>query len=205
MNLMVRKPKPLVQFGQTPFLTSPAAKELTPESPALELMTDFKQSAPQSVASDTPINDAHLKMRHSGVRLLFVIDPDGHCIGVLTAKEVIGTRRVNLAMQQRQIDREEVTAEMIMTPWEKLSAMPMEHLASLSIQDLILSMESFTEQHLLITEHNAEHALSVRGLISVTDIQNAIGKGANTRISNTVIPMASSFADICQVITGHDL
>ncbi|WNL38985.1 CBS domain-containing protein [Halomonas sp. PAMB 3232] len=205
MNLMVRKPKPLVQFGQTPFLTTPAAKKLTPDSPAFELLTDFKQVAPQSVASDMPINEANLKMRHSGVRLLFVIDPEGHCIGVLTSKEVIGTRRVNLAMQQRQIDREEVTAEMIMTPWEKLSAMPLEHLESLSIQDLILSMESFTEQHLLITEHNAEHALSVRGLISVTDIQNAIGKGANSKVSSSAIPMASSFADICQVITGHDL
>ncbi|MFG6668176.1 CBS domain-containing protein [Halomonas sp. HNIBRBA4712] len=205
MNLMVRTPKPLVQFGQTPFLTTPRAKELTPESPALSLLTDFQQVAPQSVASDTPITDAHLKMRHGGVRLLFVIDPEGHCIGVLTSKEVIGTRRVNLAMQQRQIDREEVTAEMIMTPWEKLSAMPLEHLKSQSIQDLILSMESFTEQHLLVTEHNDEHALSVRGLISVTDIQNAIGKGESGKISNTVVPMASSFADICQVITGHDL
>ncbi|WP_447530435.1 MULTISPECIES: CBS domain-containing protein [unclassified Vreelandella] len=204
MNLMVRKPKPLVQFGQTPLLTTPAAKELTQQSPALSLLTDFTQVAPQSIAADTPINEAHLKMRHSGVRLLFVIDRNEHCVGVLTAKEVIGTRRVNLAMQQRQLDREEITAEMIMTPWEKLSAMPMEHLTSMSIQDLILSMESFTEQHLLITEHNAEHALSVRGLISVTDIQNAIGQG-NGKIDNTVVPMASSFADICQVITGHDL
>ncbi|MCB8890587.1 CBS domain-containing protein [Vreelandella malpeensis] len=205
MNLMVRKPKPLVQFGETPVLATPSAKKLSPDSPALSVLTDFTQVAPQSIAADTPISDAHLKMRHGGVRLLFVIDRDAHCIGVLTSKEVIGTRRINLAMQQRQLDREEITAEMIMTPWEKLSAMPMEHLASLSIQDLIFSMESFTEQHLLVTEHNAEGALSVRGLISVTDIQNAIGKGASSKVPNTVVPMANSFADICQVITGHDL
>ena len=157
------------------------------------------------IAGDTPIDDAHLKMRHGGVRLLFVMDKQAHCIGVLTAKEVIGTRRINLAMQQRNLERSEVTAAMIMTPWEKLSAMPLEQLASLTIEDLVLSMESFTEQHLLITERKPNQELSVRGIISATDIQSAMGSRLNTQPPTTVVPMARSFADICQVITGHDL
>lgn len=205
MNQMTNAPKPLIQFGATPLLTTPAAKQLSPESPALSVLTDFTQVAPQSIADDTPIDEAHLKMRHSGIRLLFVMDKTAHCIGVLTAKEVIGSRRINLAMQQRNLDREEVTTSMIMTPWEKLSAVPIEQLASLSIEDLVLSMERFTEQHLLVTEHNADQALSVRGIISTTDIQSAMGNRMSAKIPNTVVPMASSFSDICQVITGHDL
>ena len=94
---------------------------------------------------------------------------------------------------------------MIMTPWEKLSAMPLEQLASLTIEDLVLSMESFTEQHLLITERKPNQELSVRGIISATDIQSAMGSRLNTQPPTTVVPMARSFADICQVITGHDL
>jgi len=205
MNQTLHSHKPLVQFGATPLLTTPAPKQLTPDSPAMTVLTDFTQVMPQSIAGDTPIDDAHLKMRHGGVRLLFVMDKQAHCIGVLTAKEVIGTRRINLAMQQRNLERSEVTAAMIMTPWEKLSAMPLEQLASLTIEDLVLSMESFTEQHLLITERKPNQELSVRGIISATDIQTVMGSRIPAKLPTTVVPMARSFADICQVITGHDL
>lgn len=205
MTTLLNTHKPLVQFGATPLLTTPAPKHLTPESPAMSVLTDFTQVMLQSIAGDTPIDDAHLKMRHGGIRLLFVMDKQAHCVGVLTAKEVIGTRRINLAMQQRNLERAEVTAAMIMTPWEKLSAMPLEQLASLTIEDLLLSMESFTEQHLLITERKPNQELSVRGIISATDIQTVMGSRIPAKLPTTVVPMARSFADICQVITGHDL
>ncbi|MBZ5487459.1 CBS domain-containing protein [Halomonas aquamarina] len=200
MNQVAFSPKSLIQFSTAPRLTSPEAKRLTMESSALDVLTDFRNLKPQSVAADTPIDDAHLKMRHSGVRLLFVTDKQEHCLGILTSKELIGTRRINLAMQQRNLDRDEITAEMVMTSWNKLSAMPIEQLSALTIEDLVLVMEDVTEQHLLVTERNAQRELTIRGLVSATDIQNAVGKEVNT-----VVPMARSFADICQVITGHDL
>lgn len=199
MNQVTFSPKPLVQLSSTPLLAMPAPRRLLPTSPAMTVLTDFSQVMPQSVDADTPIDEAHLKMRHGGIRLLFVMDKQAHCIGVITSKEVIGTRRINLAMQQRNLTRAEVTAEMIMTPWHKLSAMPVAQLASLTIEDLVLSMEAVTDQHLLITEKNDHQALRIRGLISASDIQNAVGKEINP------VPMAKSFADICQVVTGHDL
>ncbi|WP_165771515.1 CBS domain-containing protein [Vreelandella nigrificans] len=199
MNQAIYSPKPLIQLGATPQLTTPAPKRLLPTSPAMSLLTDFSQVAPQSIDADMPIDEVHLKMRHAGVRLLFVMDSNAHCIGVITSKEVIGTRRINLAMQQRNLTHEEVTAGMIMTPWHKLSAMPLAQLASLTIEDLVISMETFTDQHLLITEQDENHELKVRGLISASDIQSAVGKDINP------VPMAKSFAEICQVITGHDL
>ncbi|MGO2243273.1 MAG: CBS domain-containing protein [Halomonas sp.] len=199
MNQVTYSPKPLAQLSTTPILAMPAPKRLLPTSPAMTVLTDFSQLMPQSVDADTPIDDTHLKMRHGGIRLLFVMDKRAHCIGVITSKEVIGSRRINLAMQQRNLNREEVTAEMIMTPWQKLSAMPVSQLGSLTIEDLVLSMESFTDQHLLITELNDNQELRIRGLISASDIQNAVGKDINP------VPMAKNFAEICQVITGHDL
>jgi CBS domain-containing protein len=199
MNQVTFSPKPLVQLSSTPLLAMPAPRRLLPTSPAMTVLTDFSQVMPQSVDADTPIDEAHLKMRHGGIRLLFVMDKQAHCIGVITSKEVIGTRRINLAMQQRNLTRAEVTAEMIMTPWHKLSAMPVAQLASLTIEDLVLSMEAVTDQHLLITEKNDHQELRIRGLISASDIQNAVGKDINP------VPMAKSFADICQVVTGHDL
>ncbi|MGO1396027.1 MAG: CBS domain-containing protein [Halomonas sp.] len=199
MNQVTFSPKPLVQLSSTPLLAMPATKRLLPTSPAMAVLTDFSQVMPQSVTADTPIDEAHLKMRHGGVRLLFVMDKQAHCIGVVTSKEMIGARRINLAMQQRNLSREDITAEMIMTSWHKLSAMPVSQLGSLTIEDLVLSMEAFTDQHLLITEQNDNHELRIRGLISASDIQSAVDKDINP------VPRAKSFAEICQVITGHDL
>lgn len=199
MSQVKFSPKSLIQLSTTPLLAMPAQKRLVPTSPAMTVLTDFSQVIPQSVDANTPVDEAHLKMRHGGIRLLFVMDKHSHCIGVITAKEVIGTRRINLAMQQRNLSREEVTAEMIMTPWHKLSAMPMAQLASLTIEDLVMAMETFTDQHLLITEQNDDHELRIRGIISASDIQSAVGKEINP------VPRAKSFADICHVITGHDL
>ena len=45
----------------------------------------------------------------------------------------------------------------------------------------------------------------MRGIISATDIQTVMGSRLNTQLPSTVVPIARSFADICQVITGHDL
>ncbi|MDN6321768.1 MAG: CBS domain-containing protein [Halomonas sp.] len=199
MNQVTFSPKPLVQLSSTPLLAMPATKRVLPTSPEMAGLTDFSQVMPQSVTADTPIDEAHLKMRHGGVRLLFVMDKQAHCIGVVTSKEMIGARRINLAMQQRNLSREDITAEMIMTSWHKLSAMPVSQLGSLTIEDLVLSMEAFTDQHLLITEQNDNHELRIRGLISASDIQSAVDKDINP------VPRAKSFAEICQVITGHDL
>lgn len=199
MNQVTFSPKLFAQLNTMPLLAMPTPRRLLPSSPAMTVLTDFSQIVPQSVDADTPIDQAHLKMRYGGVRLLFVMDKQAHCIGIVTSKEVIGTRRINLAMQQRHLTREEVTAEMVMTPWRKLSAMPVAKLASLTIEDLVLAMEAVTDQHLLITEQNDNNELRIRGLISASDIQNAVGKEINP------MPMAKSFADICQVITGHDL
>ena len=199
MNQVTFSPKLLTQLNVMPLLAMPTPRRLLPTSPAMTVLTDFSQTMPQSVDADTPIDETHLKMRYSGVRLLFVMDRQAHCIGIVTSKEMIGTRRINLAMQQRNLAREEVTAEMVMTPWHKLSAMPVAKLASLTIEDLVLAMEDVTDQHLLITEQNDNNELRIRGLISASDIQNAVGKEINP------VPMAKSFADICQVITGHDL
>lgn len=199
MNQIIFSPKPLIQLGSTPTLVVPKKPSLSPQSPAISVLTDFSQVRPQWIDGDTPVDQAHQKMRGAGVRLLFVMDSHEHCIGVVTAKEIIGKRRINIAMQQRQLSWEDITAEMIMTPWHTLSAMPINQLSSLSIEDLVISMESFTDQHLLIIEHDDRHDPRIRGIISASDIQAAIGKTINA------IPRAQSFADICHVITGHDI
>lgn len=198
MTIMAFSTSPLNLLTSPTAIAEPDSNQL-PSSPARALMTDFTLIQPRIIKASTPIDEAHLKMRHGGVRLLLVVDDQQHCIGVLTAKEVIGGRRITQAMQQRGISREGVTVSMVQTPFHKLLTMSLEQLTSMTIDDLVRTLESFGEQHLLITDRIEAQHQRIRGLISASDIGRSLGSDA------TPLPGARSFSDICQVVMGHDL
>jgi len=202
MNQLHFSHKPLSQLESAPLLVTPSHPRLSASSPALEVLTDFSRVTPRTIHANVGVNQAHLMMRYGGVRLLLVTDEQQRCIGVLAAREVIGGRRITLAMQQHDLPNDEVTVGMIMTPWHRLAAMPLEQLASLTVEDLLLSLESMTDQHLLVTERDPQQCLRIRGLVSAADIRRAVGQSGE-RFSG--VPLAPSFADICRVVSGHEL
>jgi DeoR family transcriptional regulator, catabolite repression regulator len=202
MNTLTLSHKPLAHLAAPPRLVTPPRPRLDPDSPALEVLTDFSRLAPRTIPVEMRVDEAHLMMRHGGIRLLLVVDDRQRCIGVLAAREVIGGRRITLAMQQHDLPRGEVTVGLIMTPWHKLAAMPLEQLASLTIEDLLLSLEAMTDQHLLVTERDGQGQEWIRGLVSAADIRRAVGAGD---AATPGMPLAHSFADICRVVTGHEL
>ncbi|MDT0500022.1 MULTISPECIES: CBS domain-containing protein [unclassified Halomonas] len=202
MNQLHASFMPLSRLEAAPRLATPARDGFSVLNPALEMLTDFLRVAPRTIRADADVNEAHLMMRHGGFRLLLVTDDQQCCIGVLAAREVIGGRRITLAQQQHGLSSDEVTVGMIMTPWQKLSAMPLEQLATLTIGDLLLSLESMTDQHLLVTERDQQGSLRIRGLVSAADIRRAVGR---TESATPEVATANSFADTYRMMMGHDL
>lgn len=188
-----------VALHSRPSIATPETLILDETSPALMVLTDFARTSPRTVDADQPVDQAHQMMVTGGVRLLLVVDPQGRCSGVLPAREVIGGRRITLAMQQFGVAREEVTAGMVQTPLDKTPTLTMETLTALSIGDLVRSLKSFGEQHLLVTEPTATQGQRIRGVISAADIARVLGQGP------VVLPEARSFADICRVVLGREL
>lgn len=199
MTIMAFSAKPLSPLSHLPSIATPEINRLLPSSPALAVMTDFTLIPPRIIKADTPIDEAHLEMRHGGVRLLLVVDDRQHCTGVITAREVIGGRRITQAMQHRGITRGEVTVSMVQTPCHKLLGISLKQLASLTIDDLVRALHTFGEQHLLVTENVESQHQRIRGIVSATDIGRSFDRDL------TALPEARSFADICQVVMGHDL
>ncbi|RTR02927.1 CBS domain-containing protein [Halomonas nitroreducens] len=199
MTTLTSSPERLEALSGHPLIVKPVRTRLSPDSPALTVLTDFSLTPPLTISVDTPILDARKVMQHGGVRLLLVVDDLKRCLGVLTAREVIGGRRTTQAMQNRALPRAEVTAGMVQTPCQELRALSMERLANLTIGQLMRDLESFGDQHLLVTERDRRHGLQIRGVISAADIGRALGTDMST------VPEARSFADICRVVLGHDL
>ncbi|MEQ6917529.1 hypothetical protein [Halomonas aquatica] len=90
-----------------------------------------------------------------------------------------------------------VSGGMIQTPLHKTPTLTMETLASLTIGNLIRTLKSFGEQHMLVTEPTSHKGVRIRGMISAADIGRVIGYGPRG------MPEARSFADICKVVIGH--
>ncbi|MHB0774131.1 CBS domain-containing protein [Halomonas sp. WWR20] len=172
---------------------------LSLESPARALLTDFQVTRAQSILALNSAVHALNVMKQAGVRLLMVIDTEGRFTGVVTARELIGGRRVTLAMQQYQVGRDEVTVEMVQSPRHQLHALPLAKLEHANVGDLVETLKSFGDQHILVTEPTADGAARIRGLVSASDISRALGIDLNQP------PEARSFAAICQVILGHEI
>ncbi|WP_459871551.1 CBS domain-containing protein [Halomonas shantousis] len=182
-------------------IAQPPAPEhtLNLDSPARVLLTDFQVTRAQSILATNTISHALNAMKQAGVRLLMVMDTDGRFTGVVTARELIGGRRVTLAMHQHQVGRDEVTVDMVQTPREQLHALPLARLERAIVGDLVETLKTFGDQHILVTEPTPDGASQIRGLVSASDISRALG------IDLDHPPEARSFAAICQVILGHEI
>lgn len=192
---------PLDSLDGVSGIVQPTAQtqSVTLESSAALLVTDFSVSRPHTLPTSSSIAQALETMKQAGVRLLMLINPNGDFTGVVNARELIGGRRITLAMQQHQIGRDEVTVEMIQTPRSELRSLAYTRVSHASVGDLVETLKSSGDQHVLITEPDGSGASRIRGLISASDISRALGVDLNHP------PEARTFASICQVIRGHDL
>lgn len=185
--------------AQIDILTPPAVPQLDADSSARALLTDFTQSAAHTISDSSVIAQALDIMKQGGVRLLFVLDERERFTGVVTAQDLIGGRRITLAMQRHQVTREDVTVKMVQTPRDELHALPLQQLERATIGALVHALRTFGDQHLLVTETDERGQQCLRGLVSASDVGRALS------IDLRYPPEARSFSAICKVILGHDL
>lgn len=200
MTVLTRPTVVLKSLHDRPIIERPLrSTQLTRLSPANALLTDFTRTQPQTISGSAPIGLAHELMRYGGIRLLLVVDAAQRLSGIINAQEVIGGHRITLAMQQYGIPREEVTVDMVQTTCQSLHAMALAHLERLTVGELIDTLKTFGDQHLLITDEEGDHPQRLRGIISATDI----GRAMNVKIAQ--LPEARTFTEICHVVLGHEL
>lgn len=148
---------------------------VTPDSPALDAMTDLTRVKAVTIAPDTAIDTALQKMIHAEVRLLLVIDADSTLLGIITARDIMGEKPVSL-MARRQLVRHDILVEHIMTPRDKLRVLRLEEVRHARVGDLILTLKEAEAQHTLVAEPSATgQGEIIRGIFSTTQIGRQLG------------------------------
>lgn len=151
-------------------------------------MTDFRVVLPATIEPGATVDEANQFMIRRAVRSLLVTDSSRRVLGIITAKDVLGERPVNVALE-RKIAHAEVLVRDVMTPAERLEALRFEDVEGAKIGHIIATLARVGRQHTLVIESGPDGG-TVRGIFSLTHIAAALG------IALEVPEIASTFAEV---------
>ncbi|GGO73811.1 CBS domain-containing protein [Bowmanella pacifica] len=180
-------------LGQvTQFCATESAEPLNLDSAATKVVTDFTRRSPQLIDKDVSVDQALFMMRKGHVKSKLVVDAEQQFLGIVSFAD-LNSRKILMIANQRQQDRHELTVEDVMVPRSELHGIRYEHLKNATIADLVDTLRSLGEQHILLTDEQSR----LRGLISSSDIARAL------HIPLDISLKASSFRDIFNVLHEH--
>lgn len=148
------------------------------ESPALEVMTDLRHIPAVTIGQFGTVDAANRLMIERGVRALFVVHEGRRLLGILTARDILGERPVQIT-HERGIAHREVLVRDVMTPADRLEVIDLEELRYARVGDVIATLRHSGRQHALAVEiigaPDASAQQTVCGIFSLTQIARQLG------------------------------
>lgn len=156
--------------------------EITIQSPALHIFTDFKQHVPQVIDADTSADQAAYLMQKSHVRMLLAVDTQEELLGTLSKHE-LDSQHLQI-MQNHGIDRQELTVRDLMIPRTQQKVMKYEDLINASIADVLDTLQKNGKMHCLVVDQKQHQ---IRGIIAASDIAKRLHMAVEVEAETTFI------------------
>lgn len=174
-----------------PWNTSP----VTPDSPAVEVMTDLTEVKAATVSPAATLQQAEQAMIWKGVRMLFVVTEMPSVQGLITSTDLRGPRPLRL-VQQRGLRFDEITVADVMTPLAALEAVDYDDLRHAYVGNVVATLKKHGRNHLLVAQQAAPGLPAlVRGVFSRSQVERQLGRALE------VVEVANSFADLGVMLT----
>ncbi len=179
--------KPGTSFSRPPEL--PRLVHL--DSPALEVMTDFRIVHAVTIGPEVSIDEALETMKTRGVRLLLVTGESDHILGLITAKDIQGEKPIKIAQESR-IPHSAITVEAVMTPRSSIEVLNMLSVRNAQVGHIVATLQALARQHALVVDVDPKSKTQcVRGIFSTTQISKQLVVNAAE-----VVTRDSSLAEI---------
>jgi CBS domain-containing protein len=160
------------------------------ESPAIEAMTDFFRVSVVVVSPDASVVEANAQMISRGVRLLMVTSADDRLEGLITARDILGEKPMQVA-SARGCKRDELIVADLMTPIGSVDTLYLKEVLNARVVDILDALKRLGRQHILVEDVDAASGLPrVRGLFSATNIGRLLG------VPVLGFELASTFSEI---------
>jgi CBS-domain-containing membrane protein len=151
-----------------------ARRQVTLDSPAVDVMTDLTQVAAVVIEPQATMELAHSYMMQRGVRMLLALDKDEKLAGIITATDILGERPVSLAREQR-IRHSDILVADLMTPARRLDAFEMRKVVTARVGHIVSSLQESRRHHALVVQPGEDGLAEVRGLFSLSQIARQLG------------------------------
>jgi CBS domain-containing protein len=147
------------------------AERVTPESAAMQVLTDFTRVSPATIRPQAPLSGANRFMITRGVRLLLVVDEEHETVlGVITATDVLGERAMQVATG-RGLRRDELTVADVMTPAPQVEVISLLDVERSRVGHVLETLRRAGRQHALVSDAEG----MVRGVFSISQIARQLG------------------------------
>ena len=172
------------------FVARPAPpKSVTLESPAIDVMTDLRHMHAAVIEPHVTMDAANAYMKQRGVRSLLVLNQDRALGGLITATDILGEKPLRF-IEERRLKHSDILVSDIMTPLDRLDAIPIEEVGHAKVGHVIASLRDSGRQHTLVIDNHLLGKVQVCGIFSISQIEKQLG----ALIESTSV--AKSFAEI---------
>ena len=177
---MILKTYPVAQVDY--LITPDEFYEVTLDSPALDIFTDFKKTAPLVIDQSLDVVTAEKLMIKTHVKLKLVLD-QGKFVGTLAFEDLISEKSMS---HVKHMPRNAILVSEVMVPRSCIRAIDYNDLPHAKIKDIIETLRNDGKQHCLVIDEN-QHM--IRGIFSASDIARRLHISIN-------IDRVSTFIDI---------
>lgn len=186
--------------------TQPQVEQVSLESRALEVMTDFLRTSPATIRPQAPIEGANQFMISRGVRLLLVVDERDMVLGVVTATDVLGEKSMRVSVE-RGIKRQELTVRDIMTPASQVEVLELGDVEGARVGHVLETLKRAGRQHALVVDFDviapknlidkSVRRTVVRGVFSISQLARQLGVSLQSTGE-----VARTFSEIGAALSG---
>jgi CBS domain-containing protein len=160
------------------------------DSPAIEAMTDFSRVQAVTISPAASLAEANAIMISRGVRLLMVVGPDDAVLGLITARDILGEKPMQI-LQARQGKHEELSVKDLMCPITHIDTLYLSEVLNARVIDILNSLKKQGRQHIMVEDVDpATGTPRVRGIFSATQIGRLLG------VPVLGFELSSTFAEI---------
>jgi CBS domain-containing protein len=152
-------------------------------------MTDLRHIPAAVIEPDVTMESANAYMMLRGIRSLLVLNGDKLLAGIITATDILGEKPLRF-IQERCVKHNEILVSDIMTPLDRLEAIPMSEVQHARVGNIIANLCDAGRQHAWVIENGVDGKPLVCGIFSLTQIEKQLG---------TIIPsveIARTFTEI---------
>jgi CBS domain-containing protein len=192
MQRMSYKPLNMTRMRAGVVVQPPTAdpKAVRLDSPAIEAMTDLRQVAAATIRAEATIAQANRAMIARGVRLLLVVDVTGTVLGLITARDIVGEKPINL-LHETHGKHGELTVADLMVRASVIEVLDIDVIRHAEDGHVIATLKEVGRQHALVVDQDPlTREEFVCGIFSATQIGRQLGMPIAT------FEVAHTFAEI---------